>query len=124
MKKLVVLSLAIALLLSCSPLMAAAQKQKGLSKEDIKAIAISAVKAKGIVLKEVDIIYDEGGRLWLQRSGIAAMKENNPNHGILKNGFLYNYRIVYFDFKDPVAKDVWVFIDKDTGEVLTVYTER
>ncbi|MFA5114942.1 MAG: hypothetical protein WC469_02605 [Candidatus Omnitrophota bacterium] len=123
MKKLVALLLAITLLLNCSPLMAS-PKHNPLTKEDIKAIAIDAVKAKGIVLKEVDIIYDEGGKLWLQRSGIAAMRENNPNHGILKQGFLYNYRIVYFDFKDPGAKDIWVFIDKDTGEVLTVYAER
>jgi hypothetical protein len=32
-----------------------------------------------------------------------------------------NYRTVYFDFKEPVP-DIWVFVDKDTGEVLEVFT--
>lgn len=122
MKKLM-LFLAAALLLNYSVAMAAA-KDRQLKPEDIKAIAVSAVQKQGIVLKEVDVIYDEGGKIWLQRSGIAAIKNDSSNYGILKNGFLKNYRIVLFDFRDPVAKDVWVFIDKDTGDVLTVYKER
>jgi hypothetical protein len=30
---------------------------------------------------------------------------------------------VYFDYKEPLP-DVWVFVDKDSGDVLTVHAER
>ncbi len=92
------------------------------SKEKIIDIATTTVKDSGIELKEVDIIYDQDGQIWNQKVGYLAGEDKSPNHGILRKGFLKNYRIVYFDFKAPI-KDVWVFIDKDTGEVLTVYRE-
>jgi hypothetical protein len=97
--------------------------QEKLSKEKIIDIATIAVKEKGFSLSEVDIIYDEGGRLWCEALGRVGFEDKSPNHGILKKGFLKNYRIVFFDYKAPI-KDVWVFIDKDTGEVLTVYREK
>lgn len=97
-------------------------EEKDFAKEKIISIATEAAKVEGIDINEVDIIYDEGGKLWSERLGAAGFEDKTPNHGILKKGFLKNYRIVYFDFKEPL-KDVWVFIDKDTGEVLTVYRE-
>lgn len=96
--------------------------EKDFPKEKIVAIATAAVKDAGIALDEVNIIYDEGGKLWSEKSGFVSGQDESPNFGILKKGFLKNYRIVYFDFKEPI-KDVWVFIDKDTGETLTVYKE-
>lgn len=96
--------------------------EKDFPKQKIIDIATTAVKDEGIALKEVDIIYDENGRLWSEKTGFLVGEDKSPNHGILRKGFLKNYRVVYFDFKDPI-KDVWVFIDKDSGEVLTVYRE-
>jgi hypothetical protein len=95
-------------------------EDKNLSKEKIIAIATEAVKAKGIKIEAVNVIYDEGGRLWSEQIGKMGYEDKDPNHGILKKGFLKNYRIVYFDFKESIP-DTWVFIDKDTGEVLEVY---
>lgn len=92
------------------------------SKEKVIAIATAAVQEKGIKIDSVNIVYDEGGQLWSESLGKAVVEDKSPNYGILKNGFLKNYRVIYFDFKEPL-KDVWVFIDKDTGEVLTVYQE-
>lgn len=97
--------------------------QEEFSKDKIIAIATEAAKNAGIALDEVNIIYDEGGKLWSEKSGLVGFEDTSPNHGILKEGFLKNYRIVYFDFKEPV-KDAWVFADKDTGEVLVVYREE
>lgn len=94
-----------------------------LPKEKIIAIATTAAKEAGIVAEEADIIYDEGGKLWDEKTGFLAGEDKSPNHGILRKGFLKNYFIVCFDFKEP-EKDVWVFVDKDTGEVLTVYKEE
>ncbi len=99
-----------------------AVSQEALPKDKILAIATAAVKGEGVKLDEVNIIYDEGGQLWSERLGKAVGVDNSPNHGILKKGFLKNYKIVYFDFKEPI-NDIWVFVDKDTGEVLEVYRE-
>jgi hypothetical protein len=98
-------------------------KTEETSKELIIAIATEAVRAEGYKLEEANIIYDEGGKLWSEKIGKITNEDASPNFGVLKQGFLKNYRIVYFDFKDPLP-DVWVFIDKDTGEVLTVYREE
>ncbi len=94
----------------------------GIPREKIIEVATIALKGKGIELNEVNIIYDEGNKLWSEKIGYMAAQDTDPNHGILKRGFLKNYRIVYFDFKEPL-KDIWVFIDKDTGEVFEIYTE-
>lgn len=91
--------------------------------DKIIAVATQAAKEAGVVIEEVDIIYDEGGKLWNERTGVLIGEDKSPNHGILRKGFLKNYQIVYFDFKEPL-NDVWVFVDKDTGEVLTVYREE
>lgn len=98
-------------------------EEKDFPQDKIIEIATIAVKDAGITLDEVNIIYDEGGKLWSEKTGFLMDEDKSPNHGILRNGFLKNYRIVYFDFKEPI-KDVWVFIDRDTGEVLTVYKEE
>lgn len=96
--------------------------QEAVSKEKVLAIATAAVQGEGVKLDEVSIIYDEDGQLWSERIGKVVGVDNSPNHGVLKRGFLKNYKIVYFDFKEPI-KDIWVFVDKDTGEVLEVYKE-
>ncbi len=97
-------------------------QNKEFTKEHLVGLATQAVKAKGLDINEVDIIYDEGGKLWAQRLGTVRAENTSPNYGILKEGFLKNYRIVFFDFKEPL-NDVWVFIDKDSGEVFAVYQE-
>lgn len=94
-----------------------------ISKEQIIAVATEAFMAEGYKLEDTDIIYDEDGKLWSERIGKITSEDTSPNFGVLKKGFLKNYRTVYFDFKDPLP-DVWVFIDKDSGEVLTVYKEE
>lgn len=115
--------LAMGLLLFLIPALAGAAQEQ-LTKERIVDIATIAVKDKGIELKEVNIIYDDGNKLWAERIGYLTEEGQDKNHGILVRGFLKNYYTVYFDFKEPVIKDVWVFIDKDTGEVLEVYREE
>lgn len=100
-----------------------AMQAGGITKEKIIEIASMAVKEKGVKLEEANVIYDEDGKLWSEKVGYLATEETSPNHGILRRGFLNNYRIVYFDLKEPL-KDIWVFIDKDSGEIFEVYTEQ
>lgn len=101
---------------------AAVAAEVEIDKDKVLAIATEAIKAKGIEIVDVNIIYDEDGKLWSERLGAAGFEDKTPNHGILKQGFLKNYKIVLFDLKEPLS-DAWVFIDKDTGEVLDVYQE-
>jgi len=119
-RKTLVIAIALLAIFICSQAFAQQQEK---SKDEIISIATSAVKEKGINAEEADVIYDDGNQLWMQKIGVITELDTNPNHGVLKRGFLKNYRTVYFDFKEPL-KDVWVFIDKDTGEVLEVYTEQ
>lgn len=93
-----------------------------ISKDQVIAIATEAVKGQGFSIEEADIIYDEGGKLWSEKIGVIEGEDTSPNHGILVKGFLKNYRVVFFDVKEPLP-DVWVFVDKDTGDVLAVYKE-
>lgn len=118
-KRLLLLAVLAVFLLSCRQ---AFCEEADFTKEKIVAIATEKVKAEGISITDVDIVYDEGGKLWSEKIGYAIAEDTTPNHGILKKGFLKNYRIVYFDFKEPLP-DIWVYIDKDTGEVLEVYRE-
>ena len=90
-----------------------------LTKDKILGIAIEHVKAQGISVDGVTVIYDEDGKLWSEKTGMAKIESESPNHGVLVKGFLKNYRIVYFDFQDPLP-DLWVIVDKDTGEVLGI----
>ena len=92
------------------------------TQDQIVSIATEEIKAKGFEIKDVNIVYDVDGKLWSERLGTVGFEDENSNKGILKKGFLKNYKIVYFDYVKPL-KDVWVFVDKDTGDVLTVYQE-
>lgn len=96
--------------------------KKEMSEKEVIAIATAAVQnqEKNIKLEEVQIIYDQDNKLWTEHIGRITELNTSPNFGIFKRGFLKNYRTVYFDFKEPMP-DIWVFIDKDTGEVLEVY---
>lgn len=119
MKKLLCLAVASLMLLVCSRAMAQPPVTQEVPKEKILAIATEEVTVKGYNLEGVTIIYDDGNRLWEETVG-KMTELNSPNFGIFKKGFMKNYRTVYFDFKDPLP-DVWVFIDKDTGDVLEIY---
>lgn len=120
LKKVVFMLLVMFMVLPVRSVFAAEQE---VTKDQVIEIATVSAKAAGIDIEGANVIYDEGGQLWSQRFGFVKFEDASPNHGILKNGFLKNYRIVYFDFVDPI-KDAWVFVDKDTGEVLTAYREE
>ena len=126
MKKLLAGIMMLGLLLASSAVFAQGEA-KGLSEDAIKATAIKAVQDKGIVLEEVDIIYDEENALWDERVMAIEGMPSDPNHGNLPSGILAEkkYQVVFFDFlEDAPTKDVWVFVDKDTGELITIYQEK
>ncbi len=125
MKKLLVGMMVLGLLLASSA--AFAQEEKVLDEEQIKAIAVKAVQDRKIVLEDVDVIYDEDNMLWEVRARAIEESPADPNKGNLPYGILVEkkYQVVFFDFiEESPTKDIWVFMDQDTGEVITVYQEK
>lgn len=89
--------------------------------------AREAAQSRGIIVGEAEIIYDADNKKWEERVAAIEQLPADPNHGKLPHGMLYNkkYETVLLDFKeDATDADVWVFIDKDTGDVLTIYQEE
>ncbi|MBL7151267.1 MAG: hypothetical protein ISS32_00930 [Candidatus Omnitrophica bacterium] len=127
MKKLLAGIMMLGLLLASSPLFAQVEVGKGLPEEQLKAVAIKAMQDADIVLEDVEIIYDEENALWEERVMMIEEMPSDPNHGNLPGGILVEkkYQVVFFDFaEESPTKDVWVFVDQDTGEVITVYQEK
>lgn len=122
-RKILVLVFVLVAFFLCTLSFAQEAEKKEISKDQIVAVATETLKGQGFNLEGAQIIYDENNKLWIEQIGKWTELDKSPNFGILKRGFTKNYRTVYFDFKEP-APDAWVFIDKDTGEVLEVYLAK
>lgn len=89
--------------------------------------AKEAVKARGIMAGDAQIIYDPSGNRWEEKIAVIESSPSDPNHGYLPRGMLYErkFETVLLDFEeDAKDADTWVFIDKDTGDVITIYQEK
>lgn len=95
-------------------------------KEDIIAKAKKALESKNIVADECNIVYDEDNDAWEEWGELIARTPNDKNHGNLPKGSLENkkYQAIYFDFYDDAKKDIWVFVDPVSGEVLEIYEKK
>ena len=105
---------------------AVSQENKGISEEQITATAVQFITENGLTLDEVDIVYDDGNDMWEERA-VVLETDTSQNHGILPHGVLKSkdYQVVYFDYVEHSPnKDVWVFVDKETGKVAAYYEER
>ncbi len=128
MKKINVI-LVILLSISC---MGFSFMKKELSKEKILEIAINRANELGFTLNQVTPYFDEGNK---------RLKEHSRNSGVStynekKEEWVYdapstptkkypeledrNYQAVYFAPKEmQLGGDLWIFIDKNTGEVIS-----
>ncbi|MEA3489352.1 MAG: hypothetical protein U9R44_03295 [Candidatus Omnitrophota bacterium] len=102
------------------------QSEAKASKDQMINNAENALKAGGVDLTSVNLIYDDGNTFWQER--IAYIEQDtSQNHGILPHGILKNkeYQVIYFDFVEssPIG-DTWLFMDPDTGDVIGIYEER
>ena len=85
-----------------------------------------AAEERGIVTGDAEIIYDPVSKRWEERVAAIESLPQDPNHGKLPHGVLYNkkFETVLLDFKDDAKEaDAWVFVNPDTGDVITVYQE-
>lgn len=89
--------------------------------------AKEAAQDKGIIVGDAELIYDSGSKKWEERVAAVESMPSDPNYGELPHGMLYNrkYEVVLLDFKEDAKEaDAWIFMDKDTGDVITVYQEK
>lgn len=102
----------------------AAAAEKELSRGQILDVAVKAAEQKGIVLKDVDIVYDEENDRWEERM-VYIKEDTTPNRGIFDQGYSKKYQAILLDFEETApTKDVWVFVDRETGEVVTFFEEK
>jgi len=107
---------------------------QGLSKEEIIQLAIVKANELGYDTEEMDVFYDEGNtelqKIFL-REGVPACDEEGgeclqgqPGTPEEKYPSLVNrnYQNVYFRTRDEkevvLGADLWIFVDKDIGEII------
>ncbi len=103
-----------------------------LSKENILTIAISKAEEVGYKTEEMEVIYDEENRelkKHFKRTGISEYDEETSEWKPISSTtpekeypelIGRNYQAVYLGPKELIlGGDLWVLIDKNTGEVIT-----
>jgi hypothetical protein len=96
---------------------------KDLTETEVIAVAKDALTGKAIAFEDAVVYYDKNNENWIGWGELVAKNRSNPNHGKLPHGILdtRKYHTVYFDFAENKRKDIWVFVDADTGECITIY---
>lgn len=94
--------------------------EKELTKYEIVEAATKALTADGFDLYQVEIIYDQNNTRWREKVSKMTELVKSPNFKLFERGFMKKYQAVLFNFKDP-SGEVWVFIDRDNGEILEIY---
>jgi len=102
------------------------------SQEDILSAAIKKANDLGYEIKEMNVSYDEGNKALkkhLKRIGVSVYNEKTgewepelPRTPEQEYPELAgrNYQAIYFGPKEMLkGGDLWVFIDKDTGKVIS-----
>lgn len=94
-----------------------------LTETQVIAVAKDALTGKAIAYEDAVVIYDKENQKWIGWGEIIAKTPSDPNHGNLPGGVLSSkkYHTVYFDFEETKRKDIWVFVDADTGEAIAIY---
>jgi hypothetical protein len=103
--------------------------QSTLTKKQIINIATKEAKAENITLDIREVYYDLGNSTWARK--LVEIKKNSPDYAKSRNYFKildgYNYQAVLFALKpdlNVLGGDFWVFVDKKTGQVITIHGEE
>lgn len=96
---------------------------KNLTEAEVIAVAKDALTGKAIAYEDAVVIYDKENQKWIGWGEVIAKTPSDPNYGNLPHGVLSSkkYHTVYFDFEETKRKDIWVFVDADTGGALVIY---
>ena len=100
-----------------------------LTEQQIIDIATDNAQAEGISLDIRVVCYDAGNEAWASK--LMAIKKNSPDYAKSRNYFKvldnYDYQAVLFAIKpdlNVLGGDFWVFVDRQTGGVITTHGEK
>jgi len=103
--------------------------QSTLTKQQIIDIATNNAQAERISLDIREAYYDAGNEAWARK--LMEIKKNNPDYAKSRNYFKildsYDYQAVLFAIKpdlNVLGGDFWVFVDRQTGGVITIHGEK
>lgn len=104
-------------------------QQNILTKQQIINIATKEAKAENITLDIREVYYDLGNNAWARK--LVEIKKNSPDYAKSRNYFkildAYDYQAVLFALKPDLnvrGGDFWVFVDRQTGGVITIHGEE
>jgi hypothetical protein len=99
-----------------------------LTEQQIIGIANAKAKSEGIPLKESNIYYDVGNKDWRVR--LASLRKDSPDYVKERDNFNelkgHNYQTVIYTPKNvsTLGGVLYVFVDRSTGEVITIHGEE
>ncbi len=100
-------------------------KKNSLTKQQILSVAnAETVSHGGLPLEEYSVYYDTNNEKW--EKVLSSLREESPDYAVrfevLKD---HDYQAVLYDVDKYVLGGVlWVFVDRNTGKVITVYGEK
>ena len=100
------------------------QGPKMLTKQQIIEIANKVAKTEGVLVKKSNVCYDEGNKEW-EKTYVLLERESPEDAERLKILKGRDYQAVLYTPKSPTAMGgvLWVFIDRTTGRLITLYAE-
>jgi len=108
------------ILVNCFYLLPSYALKKQLTKYEIVEAASKALIEDGFDLHGVQVIYDQNNKRWREKVNLMTDIVNSPNFKLFERGFMKSYQALLYNFREP-SGEVWVFVDRDTGEVLEIY---
>jgi hypothetical protein len=104
-------------------------KESTLTKQQIIDIATKKAKAEEVTLDIRQVHYDVGNQAWGTK--LTEIKQNSPDYAKSRDYFKildsYDHQAVLFALKpdaNVLGGDLWVFVDKTTGNVITIHGEK
>lgn len=91
-----------------------------LSKEQILEIANRKAVTEGFNLQDLDVKYDEHNKIWSEESKMFRSTSDKSPLEQLSRLETRNYQAIYYKPKElMLGGTLWVFVDRETGEVIT-----
>lgn len=100
--------------------------REGFSREKMIEAALAAAMREGFEVRGKHILYDNGNELWIDTQ--AVLSQVSPAKDVRLSKIAgRNYQAIHFrpdDISTTRGGGVWVFVDRSTGKVITVYGEE
>ena len=100
------------------------EKESTITKQKIIEIANKKAIAEGILLEKSEVYYDVDNKEW--EKTLISLRKDYPNDARrLKILGGFDYQTVLYKPKSPTAMGgvLWVFIDRKSGQVITLFAE-